>query len=103
MLISITLKSDAAALPEAKNFDWNSDGIATGHANLAFTYEKRNVFEYNRIRTGLKWSNEKDNVKKASLEQSLATAKQNIDAEKRQTLFFACQTVRICAEKKWKK
>jgi hypothetical protein len=52
------------ALSESKNFNWGSDGIAIGHANLAFPYEKRNVFEYNSIRTGLKWSNEEYNVKK---------------------------------------
>ncbi|KAA6325479.1 hypothetical protein EZS27_025311, partial [termite gut metagenome] len=52
------------ALSEAKNFDWREDAIPMAHANVAFPYEKRIEYKYNRIQTGLKWSINKKNPEK---------------------------------------
>jgi hypothetical protein len=53
------------ALCEATITNWQTQGaFPLGHANVAFPYEKRIVAEYNRILTGLKWSNDENNAKK---------------------------------------
>jgi hypothetical protein len=52
------------ALSEATNTDWKSGVFPIGQANVAFPYEKRIEYRYNRIQTGLKWSNEKDIINK---------------------------------------
>jgi hypothetical protein len=52
------------ALSEARNANWNLGVLPLAHANIAFPYEKRVEYKYNRITTGLKWSNETDNIKR---------------------------------------
>ncbi|MBN1330958.1 MAG: hypothetical protein JXA54_15915 [Candidatus Heimdallarchaeota archaeon] len=51
------------ALSESKSTNWDSV-FPMAHANVPFPYEKRNEYKYNRILTGLKWSNDTDNMKK---------------------------------------
>jgi hypothetical protein len=52
------------ALSEAKSMNWNLGVLPFAHANIAFPYEKRGGYAYNRISTGLKWSNDTDRMKK---------------------------------------
>ncbi|MDR1553492.1 MAG: hypothetical protein LBS69_08540 [Prevotellaceae bacterium] len=52
------------ALSAAANTNWNFPVYPLGHANVAFLYEKREGYPYNRIYTGLKWSNDNDAIKK---------------------------------------
>jgi len=52
------------ALSESKNTNWNVTVFPMANANIPFPYEKRDEYKYNRILTGLKWSNDLDNIKK---------------------------------------
>lgn len=52
------------AMTEAKNTDWGQAVIPMIHAGFAFTYEKLLEYQYNRILTNLKWSNETNNIQK---------------------------------------
>lgn len=52
------------ALSEAKNTNWNSSISAYLQAGVAYTYEKLIEYQYNRILTNLKWSNDRDNIAK---------------------------------------
>lgn len=52
------------ALSEAKNTNWNTSVFPMASANIPYPYEKRNEYNYNRILTELKWSNDLDNIKK---------------------------------------
>ncbi len=51
------------ALSESRNINWDSV-YPMADANIPFPYEKRNEYKYNRILTGLKWSNDSNNIKK---------------------------------------
>jgi hypothetical protein len=51
------------ALSEAKNTNWDT-AYPMAQANVPFPYEKRDEYKYNRITTGLKWSNDSDNMKR---------------------------------------
>lgn len=52
------------AMTEAKNTDWDQAVLPMAHAGFAFTYEKLLEYQYNRIITNLKWSNDKNNIQK---------------------------------------
>lgn len=52
------------ALSEGKNTNWSKSVIPLSHVNIPFPYEKRSEYEYNRVITDLKWSNEVDKTKK---------------------------------------
>lgn len=52
------------ALSEAKNTNWNQAVYAYANANIPFPFEKKVEYNYNRIITDLKWSNDSDNIKK---------------------------------------
>ncbi|MDR1897726.1 MAG: cell division FtsA domain-containing protein [Prevotellaceae bacterium] len=51
-------------LSEAKNTIWKGGIFPFAHANIAFPYEKRIEYKYNRVITDLKWSHEEDIRKK---------------------------------------
>jgi len=51
------------SLSEAKNINWDS-AYPMADANIPFPYEKRDEYKYNRIITGLKWSNERNNMQR---------------------------------------
>jgi hypothetical protein len=51
-------------LSEAANTNWNAATFPIGHVNIPLPYEKKEEKAYNRITTGLKWSNEPTNMKK---------------------------------------
>lgn len=52
------------AMTEAKNTDWECAVLPMAHAGFAFTYEKLLEYQYNRILTNLKWSNDINNIQK---------------------------------------
>lgn len=52
------------ALNEAKNTNWNQAVYAYANANIPFPFEKKVEYDYNRVITDLKWSNDIDNIKK---------------------------------------
>lgn len=52
------------ALSEARTVNWNTISYPLAHANIPFPYEKRNEYKYNKTVTGLKWSNDADNIKR---------------------------------------
>lgn len=51
-------------LSEAKNTNWNQAVYVYANANIPFPFEKKVEYSYNRIITDLKWSNDRDNIKK---------------------------------------
>ncbi|MGN0187830.1 MAG: cell division protein FtsA [Paludibacteraceae bacterium] len=52
------------AMTEARNTKWEQAVLPMVHAGFAFTYEKLQEYQYNQIRTNLKWSNDTDNIQK---------------------------------------
>lgn len=52
------------ALCISSDTNWNKAVFALGHTNIPFPYEKKRGYEYNRILTHLKWSNDPDNIKR---------------------------------------
>lgn len=52
------------ALCEASSTNWNKAVYSLGHTNIPFPYEKKYGYDYNRVHTGLKWSNDPDNMKR---------------------------------------
>ncbi|ADQ80183.1 hypothetical protein Palpr_2046 [Paludibacter propionicigenes WB4] len=53
-------------LSEALTTDWNSSVFPMAQVNIPFPYERKTEPEYNKIITNLKWSNEKDNIKRVT-------------------------------------
>ena len=51
-------------LLEPKNINWERSVIPMAHVNIPFTYEKRKTYDYERILTNLKWSNDTLNAEK---------------------------------------
>lgn len=51
------------ALSHALNINWNTSVMPMIEAGVAFTYEKIQDYEYNKVVTNLKWSNETTNEK----------------------------------------
>lgn len=51
-------------LCEASTTNWNKAVFPLGHTNIPFPYEKKRGYDYNSISTGLKWSNEPNNIKR---------------------------------------
>jgi hypothetical protein len=51
-------------LSESANTDWNGSVHPMAHVNIPFPYEKKLEPYYNKITTNLKWSNDKDNMKR---------------------------------------
>lgn len=52
------------ALCMSMDTNWNMAVYALGHTNIPFPYEKKCEYDYDRIQTDLKWSNDPDNIKK---------------------------------------
>lgn len=52
------------ALCLASTTNWNKAVYPLGHTNIPFPYEKKRGYAYDRILTGLKWSNDPDNTKR---------------------------------------
>lgn len=44
------------ALSEANHINWKSAVYSMVHANIPFVYERRPIYDYNRLTTNLKWS-----------------------------------------------
>ena len=52
------------ALCMASDTNWNKAVYPLGHTNIPFPYEKKSGYDYNRVETDLKWSNDSDNIKR---------------------------------------
>lgn len=52
------------ALCVSSDTNWNKAVYALSNTNIPFPYEKKRGYTYNRVLTGLKWSNDKDNIKR---------------------------------------
>lgn len=52
------------ALCFASTTNWNKAVYPLGHTNIPFPYEKKSGYEYDRIKTDLKWSNDPDNTQR---------------------------------------
>ena len=52
------------ALCMSADTNWNKAVYALGHTNIPFPYEKKLGYDYNRIQTDLKWSNDPENIKR---------------------------------------
>jgi hypothetical protein len=50
------------ALSISNDVNWQNPVWALGEVNIAFYYEKLKEFDYNKIETGLKWSNDQNNI-----------------------------------------
>lgn len=52
------------ALCMSSETNWNKAVYPLGHTNIPFPYEKKSGYDYNRVETDLKWSNDSDNIKR---------------------------------------
>ena len=52
------------ALCMSSDTNWNKAVYPLGHTNIPFPYEKKSGYDYNRVETDLKWSNDSDNIKR---------------------------------------
>ena len=52
------------ALCVSTETNWNRAVYALGNTNIPFPYEKKVGYDYNRVLTDLKWSNDPDNIKR---------------------------------------
>jgi len=52
------------ALCRASTTNWNKAVYPLAHTNIPFPYEKKRGYEYDRVITDLKWSNDPDNTKR---------------------------------------
>ena len=60
-------------LSEKEGVEWNSPVFAMVHANIPFGYEKRSMYEYNKITPNLKWSNIKEEHNKKRIAAYIET------------------------------